>query len=340
MAAPLNSPPLDSEDAFLALLDRFFPREDPRLLIGRGDDAAVLAPLGPLAISTDLFVEDVHFRTRYFSPVEIGAKALAVSLSDMAGMGCRPAGFTLGLTVPDRVGRDTVFWEELFRGMADMAKAHDTALAGGDLSRGPCLSLCLTVWGAVESGRWLARGPVSADDELFVVSPRLWAQETGPGLGLGLARAGCELLERHGRVALGSFPAATSAHLWPAPLVEDGLVLAMQPGVRALMDLSDGLARDLDRLLGPDMGADLEIHARDLAPGLHVATRALGWDPIETAFLGGEDYGLLLSAAAGQLDQDSASGLFRIGRVCQNKGVRLNGAAWRGRGFDHFQAMD
>ena len=96
-----------SEDDILALLAEHFPVLHPDLLVGRGDDCAVLRPGGPLAVTCDVFVEDVHFRRRYFSAADIGHKALAVNLSDVASAGARPTGFMLGLTL---TGREDETW--------------------------------------------------------------------------------------------------------------------------------------------------------------------------------------------------------------------------------------
>ena len=91
---------LVSEDHILARIASHFPNEGPDVLLGRGDDCAVLGVSGPLCVSTDLFMEDVHFRRAYFTPEDIGWKALAVNLSDLAADGARPMGFTVGLSLP------------------------------------------------------------------------------------------------------------------------------------------------------------------------------------------------------------------------------------------------
>ena len=91
---------LVSEDHILARIASHFPNEGPDVLLGRGDDCAVLGVSGPLCVSTDLFMEDVHFRRSYFTPEDIGWKALAVNLSDLAADGARPMGFTVGLSLP------------------------------------------------------------------------------------------------------------------------------------------------------------------------------------------------------------------------------------------------
>ena len=96
-----------SEDDILGLIARFFPEDHPALLLGRGDDCAVLRPGGPLALTTDVFAEDAHFRRRYFTPFDIGFKSVAVNVSDVGASGARPVGISMGLTL---TGREDEAW--------------------------------------------------------------------------------------------------------------------------------------------------------------------------------------------------------------------------------------
>ena len=230
-----------SEDAILKILARHFPAKHPSLLLGRGDDCAILKAEQPLCVSTDLFLEDVHFRRSYFSPEDMGHKALAVNISDVAACGGRPLGFTLGLGLPHDV--DVDWLEGFFGGMAALAGKYRVALAGGDLSRSDRLHVSVTVWGEPisEGAPFLLRGGSMPGDCHFLV-----------GLP-GLARVGLQELEAQGRAALERWPAACAAHLRPEPQVDAGLMLArlgLNSRPPALMDLSDGLMRDLPRLLG------------------------------------------------------------------------------------------
>ena len=143
-----------SEDDILSLLDAHFPRSGRGLLLGRGDDCALLAPAElPRALTCDVFVEDSHFRTRYFTPYELGWKALAVNVSDLASAGAEPEGFALGLTL---TGRESGEWlDACFSGMADLAGRWNMALAGGIW---PVQACCIfpsphgVVWNALISG--------------------------------------------------------------------------------------------------------------------------------------------------------------------------------------------
>jgi len=314
-----------SEDDFLALLDAHFPRAGDGVLLGRGDDAAVVACPPRLCVTSDLFVEDVHFRRSYFSPAAVGAKALAVNLSDVAAMGAVPTGFVLGLVCPDDADRD--YWDALLSGMAALAARHNLPLVGGDLSKGEKIAVSITVWGAPgPSGRFLARATGAPGDIVVALGD------------LGLARVGLAVLEKDGLGAAADWPAAVAAHLAPVPLLQAGLALAAIDGVTSCMDVSDGLARDLPRLLPPGCGADLFFTPASLHPEVTAHAAGHGRPPEKVAFFGGEDYALLatitptaLAALRAALPQARA-----IGKVTAAPGYTLNGAPINERGFDHF----
>jgi thiamine-monophosphate kinase len=327
--------PPASEDAILACVDKYFAASHPSLLLARGDDCAVLRPSGPLCLSTDLFLEDVHFRRAYFTPREIGHKALAVNASDLAACGARPLAFTLSLGLPPGVDMETL--NGIFAGMSALAESLRMGLAGGDLSRSDKLCLSITAWGegGDKSGtghHWLSRGGARSGEAIFLIG------------GAGLARAGLALLEAEGRKALAEWPAACAAHLMPQPQVDAGRILsrlAQADHPPALMDVSDGLARDLPRLLGmprSGLGAELVFPEAMLHAELARYARLRGKDPAHEAWLGGEDYALvgacspLLRASL----RTTLPDLREIGAVTESGGMRLNGAWVEDQGFDHF----
>ena len=323
---------ITSEDQILACLWRHFPKDAPQLIVPNGDDCAVLQPMGPLCVSCDLFMEDAHFRRRYFTPAEVGHKALAVNLSDLAACGALPVGFTLGLALPPDA--DMALADELFAGMAALAGEHGVPLIGGDLSRGDKLHLCLTVFGSSEAPQGaLCRGGVEPGDTLFLLGR------------VGLARVGLERLEAVGRAALDAFPEGCAAHLLPRPKIREGLklaALARRDNLRlALMDVSDGLARDLPRLVGPELGADISLSGLHGADHPEVArhARAQGLDPALFAFQGGEDYALLGACPPGKgaALMAVAPEAVILGTVRESGPVRwtCNGRPASG-GFDHF----
>lgn len=329
---------LASEADFLALIDNHFPNRTAKLdngldsvehgvQLGRGDDCSILNINGLCCFSSDMFLEDVHFRRSYFSPEDIGHKALAVNVSDMAAMGARPLAFGLDLMIPENTNHD--FWNRLLAGMAALAAEHELPLTGGDLSRSPLLGLTVHIWGTPgPAGTLLTRGNARPGDLLAVAGS------------LGLARVGLHWLEKRGVDAIDTFPEATANHLHPQPLVAEGMALAEVPGIRGLMDVSDGLARDLPRFLEASghVGADLILDNAMLHPEVSAYAAQESSTPQQVAMLGGEDYALLTALDPASRSQALARvpGLTIIGRVTATPGIRLNGAEFHAPGFDHF----
>jgi len=321
----MSDAPFTSEDEFLAAISARFPNAHPHMLLSRGDDCAVLKFPQAAALTTDLFVENVHFTAAAFTPADIGYKALAVNLSDLAGMGAQPLGFSLGLAGPPHT--PAAFWEEMLGGMAELANSLDLPLVGGDLNACGMIVLAVTLWGQPGgNGRLLTRGAARPGDVLFVVGD------------LGLSAVGLEVLTQYGwEEAMRQWPDATTAHLRPRVRVAEGLTMAKH-GVRGLMDVSDGLARDLPRFLGQECGADLAILPETLHPEVARYAGQTGRDPVLFAVTGGEDYALIgASPKPFFLDVFThVEGVWAVGEVTERPGIRLNGCNLAPGGFDHF----
>jgi thiamine-monophosphate kinase len=300
----------------------------------RDDDCAVLVPPpGAMALSTDYFLEDIHFRAAYFTPAEAGAKALSVAVSDLAAVGAVPLGFSLGLMLPKGLSRAAL--ADCLAGMAAKARVCAIILTGGDLSRGPCLGFCLTVWGspAVQGVSFPARGRARPGDFIFLIGEA------------GLARVGLATLESCGRDALSRYPSACAAHLDPPVFLAEGQALARlairEPSI-SLMDCSDGPARDLPRLLGGP-GADLRISPGLIPEEVHREAERLGIAPEKIFLAGGEDYALLGSCPESLWSalQRAVPAARLLGRVRQDALFFCNGAPLSLAslaGFDHFAA--
>ncbi len=313
---------LKSEEHFLEIINDVFPNTHPHMLVGRGDDCAVLACPQKLCLSSDLFLEDVHFRLSYFSPENVGYKALAVNLSDLAAHGAKPLGFNLNLIWPSYL--DAGFCRSMLEGMAQLAAQFDLPLTGGDLSFGNCLGLAVTIWGQSPDDT-LLRGRCLPGDVLFVAG------------GVGLARCGLMLLEENAGDA-DKYPLSTASHLRPYPLVQEGRVLAEQGVIKGLMDVSDGLARDLPRFLAPGTGVNIDplfpVHQEVLTYCRHIKH-----DPLIFSLLGGEDYALLggCTEECWSLVQSRVRSAWKLGRVMSEEGVYVEGNRISVKGFDHFE---
>lgn len=327
---------IPSENAILESINRRFENAREDLALGRGDDCAIFQSNGQFCVSTDLFLENIHFRCDYFEPEEIGHKALAVNVSDLAAMGAKPLAFQLGLGLPDDLSLPWL--GRLFDGMANLANKKNIFLSGGDISRSPFLHISISVFGSsIDDWPLLRRGGVMPGDKLFVIGQ------------LGLARTGLINLEKSGRSALGLWPAACKAHLTPVPRIAAGMMLARvgrNARPPALMDVSDGLARDLPRLLGEScghaFGAKLEIPDAMLHPEVLSQAFREGLEPFFLAYLGGEDYALL-GACAPDLEPSLHAAIpdfCCIGEVTAESDIICNGQNMsRSIGFDHFQEV-
>jgi len=323
------------EFELLALLRERLPTAGPRLVLGSGDDAAITVPGGAVATSVDALVEGVHFRRETASLNQIGRKALAAALSDLAAMGAEPGEAYVAVGVPTDL--DEAGCLELIDGLIAIAAETGTTLAGGDVTRAPALTLAVTVVGHAPSAeRLVSRGGAEPGDALVL---------TGE---LGGAAAGLLLLERPQLAA--SVPEQTAARLRrrqldPTPRLAAGHALAAA-GARAMIDLSDGLGGDAAHLAAASgVGIRIDAAALPLAAGVAEIAAAAGRDPLELAASGGEDYELLAALpperAATALQGSTAAGdearLTQIGEVTDGVGVEIRlpgGGILAPAGFD------
>jgi thiamine-monophosphate kinase len=319
------------------LLARLRERLSPpgrRVLVGSGDDAAVTVPGGATATSIDALVEGVHFRRDTATLTQIGRKALATALSDLAAMGAAPGEAYVAVGVPADLSEEGCL--ELIDGIAARAAATGTTLAGGDITRTPVLTLAVTVVGhAATPAQLVTRGGAQPGDALVL---------TGE---IGAAAAGLLLLERPELAR--SVPAETAERLRarqldPTPRLAAGQVLAAA-GARAMIDLSDGLGGDATHLAAAsEVGIRIDADAIPLAPGVTEIAVAAGRDPLELAVAGGEDYELVAALPSERLAEtiDEIGGaaettLTRIGAVYAGEGVEIRrpgGGTVAPAGFD------
>ena len=306
------------------------PRDDVRL--GIGDDAAVLAvPAGQeLAVAIDTLVEGVHF-PRGTAPADIGWKALAVNLSDLAAMGASPAWALLALTLPDV---DAAFVEGFAKGFARLAQPHRLALVGGDTTRGP-MSISVVVHGFVPPGKALTRAGARVGDAVMV---------TGT---LGDAAAGLQALQQplrddDHRAGLREFLIERLNR--PTPRLAAGTALRGQ--ATACIDISDGLLADLGHVcVASGVGAEIDAALLPRSSALMALYDEAA--ALQFALSGGDDYELCFSVPAQRLADVQADlsrlgcGVTRIGRIVEGAGVRVRGAdgEWLATdrpGWEHF----
>jgi thiamine-monophosphate kinase len=324
------------------LIERILRRVPSRTALGRrvglrtgaGDDAAVFRPPrgAEWVLTCDAFLENAHFLVPVHPPHAVGYKALARATSDLAAMGAAPRFFLLCLALPSP--RATSWLGGFLAGMARAARRFGLVLAGGDTAQSATIAISITVVGEVAPGRAVLRSGARAGDLLYV-SGRL-----------GAAQLGLELVLR-GMYRERRWQPMLQPHLYPPLRLELGQWLARRRLVSAMIDTSDGLSTDLQHLCqSSGVGARLwaeRIPAVRVPPEL----RERGFDPLEMALHGGEDYELLFTVPrrfARQLPRTyRGASLTQIGEIVRGRAVVLTGpdgrtAPLEARGWDHFRA--
>lgn len=327
------------------LIRRYFTRADRQLpagvRLGIGDDAALLdlPPGESLVVTTDTLVAGRHFPHDAL-PFDIGWKALAVNLSDLAAMAATPVGVTLAITLP---AADEAWLAAFAEGFFALADAHGVPLIGGDTTRGP-LSITVTALGSVPLRQALCRDGAESGDLIYV------SGTLGDG-GLGLALAQGRLHDIH-------LPPLHQAHALarlhrPTPRLALGL--ALRGIASAAMDVSDGLVQDLGHLLkasgrAESLGATLTLEQLPLSPAMQYLSgegEALQQQVLDWALAAGDDYELLFTVPVARREQVEALGrelelmLTQVGVVSASAGLCLafRSEPYRGAGlagYRHF----
>ncbi|HPW19120.1 MAG TPA: thiamine-phosphate kinase [Candidatus Aminicenantes bacterium] len=297
------------------------------VLVGIGDDAALVRTPGRLLLSTDLLVEDVDFRRDAHPPRLLGRKALNVNLSDIAAMGGRPLHAVAGLALPADIEES---WLKAFlAGFRAAAREAGVALVGGDLSQAERIVVAVTVTG--EARFPVLRSGARPGDAVFVSGT------------LGDAAGGLRLVEEGGhRGVVKAVRPLIEAFLDPAPRLGLGALVARRKLASAMIDLSDGLSVDLSHIC-EESGVGAEIEAERVPVSAALAHMAR--DPLSMAINGGEDFELLFTvrprhvAAVERLA--ARHRLSRIGRITAGRRRVLIGPGkrrsdLRAKGFEHF----
>lgn len=320
------------------LIDRIrkrFPPPKRPLLIGIGDDSAVFRPSKKMDIllTTDLLVEDIHFDLRYTSFQQLGNKAIAVNISDIAAMGGIPRYLVVSLGLPGEL--DVKDIDALYRGFGMSAKRFGINLIGGDTSaskKGIFISIVLL--GEIEHGAIVVRSGARVGDTIMV---------TGS---LGDSSAGLEILRKGVKMERGC-KSLIKRHLVPVPRIDEGRVLATRRLATSMIDISDGLLSDLSHILKESgVGAELFSESIPISTALRRYAAKNGISPLKFALSGGEDYELLFTASKGSIPKITSNprlkktGVSVIGRIVRKKGIRWIGEHDIGegslKGYDHF----
>jgi thiamine-monophosphate kinase len=338
-----------SERELIARIQRLLPPAPPWLLVGIGDDAAIVEPERNRVevLTVDAIVEGVHFDRAFVPPDAIGHRALAVNLSDLAAMGATPRLALLSMALPATL--PLADFDAIAAGFAALAAAHRLHVVGGNLTRSPGpLMIDVTLVGTVKRRQGLTRGGAKPGDDLYV-SGTIGAAAAGLGLlrkvvshqssvighqspvvSLGPQSTDdlrLRLMNDDSRLTTDDWRLMT-AYLTPEPRIRLGLLLARNRAASACVDLSDGLADGAQRIAeASGVGLMLDAATLPIDPEARRFFETQGLDPVEESMAAGDDYELLVAVrprARGRLAAAIRHGgapLTRVGRCTEERAV-------------------
>jgi len=316
------------EFRLIDLLAKMAGGGDERMLLGIGDDAAAWRGDASIQLaSVDSFIQGVHFTPQTTSWQEVGWKALAVNISDIAAMGGIPRYALVALSLPDDSEVENV--AALYSGMLKLAKQYGVTIIGGDISRAPLVAISITILGSSPTKKILTRSSARPGEVVAV---------TGQ---LGAAAAGLEMINKKLKLNPEASARFRQAFFKPTPRIAEGQLL-LEQGVKTAIDISDGLVADLNQICkSSHVGARLEVERVPIEPAVKTA---FSEKALELALSGGEDYELLFTASDKIIDkvkQAAACPVTVIGEVVAGKGVTLvdkagKPFALKKAGWEHF----
>jgi thiamine-monophosphate kinase len=356
-----------TERELVMRIERRLPPAPPWLLVGIGDDAAVVEPERNRVevLSVDALVEGIHFDRAFVPPDAIGHRALAVNLSDLAAMGAAPRLALLSLALPSAL--PIADFDAIVDGFAGLAGRHRTHVVGGNLTRSPGpLVIDVTIVGTSKRRQALTRDGARPGDELFVSGT------------IGAAAAGLRMLEMRARLATadaaqdagnrahretGDASAASVSpgvercierYLRPQPRVRLGTLLARNRAASACIDLSDGLADGTHQIAQASrVGIQLDAQKLPIDPGARAWFEARGLDPVIESICAGDDYELLVAVGPRTRSRLAAVArhgdlpLTHIGVCTESRAVTIRREAVGGvteeavpSGYSHFRAAE
>ena len=290
----------------------------PTTLLGPGDDGAVVAaPDGRIVASTDVLVEGRHFRRDWSSGADVGHRAAAANLADIAAMGAVPTALLVGLCAPTDL--DVTWAEELADGLSDEAALVGASVVGGDMSASPTLTVAVTALGDLGGRAPVLRSGAQPGDVIALAGR------------VGHAAAGYTVLSRGFRTP----KALVEAYRRPEVPYRAGPAAAAA-GATSMIDVSDGLLQDLGHIATAGVvGVDVHSDAFEVSAQMRDAAAALGVDPYQWILAGGDDHALAATFPPGV---PLPEGWREIGVVHEGTGVTVDRKPWSGPlGWDHFR---
>jgi thiamine-monophosphate kinase len=318
------------------LMEGHYPGQ---VIMGIGDDCAILRPSRgvDLIITTDTLAENIHFNTQWMSYYQVGWRALAANLSDIAAMAGTPLGALLACSLPAKHTKEE--FDLLLQGINDLGRRYKCPLIGGDITRSEQdLFINMTVIGRVEQGKGLCRNSARVGDEVWVTG---W---------LGNSRAGLEYFRHQSRLKRKLIQPAIERFLQPLPRLEEALYLAQKGRINSMIDISDGLSSDLRHICqNSKVGAEIYSYLLPIADSTRILAQKWHVSPYDWALHGGEDFELCFTAEEASIDplvkdfkERFHLPLSKIGRIVQGKEIILveeDGEKYplKSKGYNHFQ---
>lgn len=324
------------EFGLIERIKKWVTPDDSSVVVGIGDDAAVVEDRPDLyrLITTDAFVEGVHFRREFATPWQIGWKAMAANLSDIAAIGGEPRWAVVSVAFSETISVEEV--EELYRGMNAVSSSFGCSIVGGDTSFSPDrMLISIAVIGEVEKERLTLRRGAKIGDAICV---------TGE---LGGSEAGLQVLKEKGPTD----EDVVRRHLEPRPRLREARTIGEVCRIHAMIDISDGLSSEIHHICHESrVGARLFAAKIPICPGAREIARKMGRSPMDYALGGGEDFELLFTLCPGEVERVRSHLLNNIrtpvtviGEIVElEKGVVLVGEDGRERempqsGYQHFR---
>jgi thiamine-monophosphate kinase len=326
------------EFGFIDKIRSAMKAKNPSVVLGIGDDAAIFKPTkgSEMVFTTDMLVEGRHFDFKWISPWQLGAKTMAVNVSDCAAMGAKPTVAVVSLGVPkDFPVKDL---EAFYDGMKGWAESYGAQIVGGDTVGSDQFIVNVALVGEVEAGRALKRSGAKAGDALFV---------TGT---LGDSAAGLYSLQQPSEKEKHAAAHLVKRHLTPTPRFNVGRALVSKKLASSAIDISDGLSSEIHHLCEESgVGAEIHEEALPVSPSLQLYCQAHGLDPLDFVLNGGEDYELLFTVPLARIPEtvrtlpgETGVAVKSIGRmVPKAKGITFisrkgQRTPLKAKGFDHF----
>ncbi len=326
------------EFKFIERIRSAMKAKNPSVVLGIGDDAAIFKPTKghEMVFTTDMLVEGRHFDFKWISPWELGAKTIAVNISDCAAMGAKPTVALVSLGVPPKYPIKDL--EAFYDGMRGWGESYGAQIVGGDTVGSDKFVVNVALVGEVEAGKALKRSGAKAGDALLV---------TGK---LGDSAAGLYSLQHPSEKGKEVVSLLVKRHLTPTPRFSVGRALSLKRLATAAIDISDGLSSEVHHLCEESgLGAEIHEEALPISDALAHYCQENGLNPLDFVLNGGEDYELLFTVPLSKISEvvqgipgETGVAVKSIGRMVPfSKGItfitkKAGRIALKAKGFDHF----